>query len=80
MAKVFNVDKISSRRLALSNPYKNVTKALQMIPDSIFLGIPKAMLTIALIPPILKYVFGLEKKPKTAQQPQTQTQNAGGNK
>ena len=80
MEKVFNVDKISGRRLALSNPYKNVTKVLQMIPDSIFLGIPKALLTIALIPPILKYVFGLEKKPKTAQQPQPQVQNAGGNK
>ena len=26
------------------------------------------MLTIALIPPILKYVFGLEKKKKPAQQ------------
>ena len=62
MEKVFNVDKISQRRLAQSNSYKNITKALQMIPDALVLGIPKAMLTIALIPPILKYVFGWEKK------------------
>ena len=32
-----------------------------MIPDTIVMGIPKALMTIALIPPILKYVFGLEK-------------------
>ena len=30
--------------------------------------VPRAMLTIALIPLILKYVFGLEKKPKNPQQ------------
>lgn len=30
------------------------------------IAVPKASLTIALIPPILKYVFGLEKKKKTA--------------
>ena len=64
MEKVFGVDKITQRRMAQSNPYKNISKALQMVPDAIFLGIPKAMLTIALIPPILKYVFGWEKKPK----------------
>lgn len=33
------------------------------IPDWI-IGVPRAMLTIALIPPILKYVFGVEKKKK----------------
>lgn len=33
------------------------------IPD-LFISIPRATLTIALIPPILKYVFGLEKKKK----------------
>ena len=64
METVFGVDKISQRRLAQSNSYKNVVQTLKMLPDSIFLGIPKAMLTIALIPPILKYVFGWEKKPK----------------
>lgn len=34
---------------------------LKNIPDW-FIAVPRAMLTIALIPPILKYVFGLEKK------------------
>ena len=32
------------------------------------IGVPRAMLTIALIPPILKYDFGLEKKKKSAPQ------------
>lgn len=32
-------------------------------PDWI-IGVPRAILTIALIPPILKYVFGIEKKKK----------------
>ena len=34
--------------------------------------VPRAMLTIALIPLILKYVFGLEKKPKNPQQVKTE--------
>ena len=72
MEKLFAVDKISQRRLAQSNAYKNVVKTLQFIPDALILGIPKAMLTIALIPPILKYVFGWEKKPKG--KPNTNTQ------
>lgn len=47
-----------------------------MIPDTLVLGIPKAMLTIALIPPILKYVFHLEKgKKKGAATQAAQTQN-----
>ena len=33
------------------------------IPDWV-IGVPRAILTIALIPPILKYVFGVEKKKK----------------
>ncbi len=36
--------------------------------------VPRAALTIALIPLILKYVFGLEKKPKNAQ-PKVETNN-----
>ena len=77
--KHFGVDKISARRLAQSNSYKNITKVLQFFPDAIVLGIPKAMLTIALIPYILKYVFGWEKKPKSQPQ-QNQIQTTGGNK
>ena len=36
---------------------------VKWIPDWV-IGVPRAMLTIALIPPILKYVFGIEKKKK----------------
>ena len=45
------------------------------IPDWV-IGVPRAMLTIALIPPILKYVFGLEKKKKPAQQQEQQVAEA----
>lgn len=38
--------------------------ALEMAPDTFVFGILKAMLTVALIPPILKHVFGVEKKKK----------------
>lgn len=51
---------LTNRRSALNTFVKN-------IPDWI-IGVPRAMLTIALIPPILKYVFGLEKKKKSAPQ------------
>jgi len=55
---------LTKKRDALNTLVKN-------IPDWV-IGVPRAMLTIALIPPILKYVFGLEKKKKSApQQPQT---------
>lgn len=53
------------KRDALNTLVKN-------IPDWV-IGVPRAMLTIALIPPILKYVFGLEKKKKTTV-PQEQQQ------
>jgi hypothetical protein len=39
------------------------------------IAIPRAMLTIALIPPILKYVFHVEKKKKAEPQPQLQANN-----
>lgn len=61
---LFGVDKISSRKLAKSGNYKKLTKIAQMGIDTVLLGIPKAMLTIALIPPILKYVFHIEKGKK----------------
>jgi len=52
-----------------------VYKAINMAPDVLVFGIIKAMLTVALIPPILKYVFGIEKsKPaQAAQTPSTPT-------
>ncbi len=46
------------KREALNTLIKN-------IPDWI-IAVPRAILTIALIPPILKYVFGLEKKKKNS--------------
>ena len=49
---------LTRRRNALNTLVKN-------IPDWI-IGVPRAILTIALIPPILKYVFGVEKKKKPA--------------
>ena len=56
----------SFSELEKSNAFKRVTKVLDMAPDTFIFGILKATLTIALIPPILKYVFGIEKnKPKT---------------
>ncbi len=42
-----------------------VYKAVNMAPDVFIFGVAKAMLTVALIPPILKYVFGLEKNKPT---------------
>ena len=47
-----------------------------MAPDVFIFGIAKAALTIALIPPILKYGFGLEKGKKPEQkQPAETAQN-----
>lgn len=39
--------------------YRNVEKLMKMGPD-ILLGIPRSAITIMLIPPILKYVFGID--------------------
>lgn len=57
-----------------SQAYKNVTRMLKMAPDVFIFGIAKAMLTIALIPPILKYGFGMEKKKKTQEPSQSANQ------
>jgi hypothetical protein len=63
LQETFNVT--SMQDLVKSNAFKNVTKVLDMAPDVFFFGVVKAILTIKLIKPILKYVFGLEKKPAT---------------
>lgn len=70
--KIYNVQNLAD--LDHSKAFKNVTKILDMAPDVFIFGVAKAMLTVALIPPILKYVFGIEKK-KKADQPQVNTQN-----
>ena len=69
LAEVFDIPEIGARKLEKSKPYKKLSKMAQMGIDTIFLGIPKAMLTIALIPLILKYIFHMEKGKKNAETP-----------
>ncbi|MBD5401758.1 hypothetical protein HDR58_02995 [bacterium] len=69
----FSVKKLED--LESSKAFENVVKTLNMAPDVFIFGVAKAMLTIALIPPILKYVFGIEKgKKKEVQQPNLTSQ------
>lgn len=75
LEKIFNVKEIGARKLEKSVAYKKLSKMAQFIPDTLVLGIPKAMLTIALIPPILKYVFHLEKGKKKDAPQQAEQQN-----
>lgn len=50
------------------NRHKNSLETLaKNVPDWI-IAVPRSILTIALIPPILKYVFGVEKKKAAAPQ------------
>lgn len=59
---------------------KTAKTYLDRIPDIVG-SVPKGILTIALIPPILKYVFGWEKKKpeiKNAQPTQTEPSAKGG--
>ena len=51
-----------------SKLFKNMQNIVK-VGSGLVIGIPQAMITIALIPPILKYVFGIEKKPKGAPVP-----------
>ena len=64
--EIYKVENLAD--LEHSAAFKNVTKIMDMAPDVFIFGVAKAMLTVALIPPILKYGFGLEKKKKGAQQ------------
>ena len=54
---------LKAKGLTKTAKYKNVETLMKMGPD-IIIGIPRSIITIALIPPILKYVFGIEKKAK----------------
>jgi hypothetical protein len=61
---------LTGKKMALNTLIKN-------LPDWL-IAIPRAALTIALIPPILKYVFGLEKKKpaaKVEEQPKVEVQS-----
>ena len=46
---------------------KDAMKTLVKTMPDWFIAVPRSILTIALIPPILKYVFGLEKKKKSSE-------------
>lgn len=68
-------------KLNKSVDFDKVYKCLNMAPDVLVFGILKAMLTVALIPPILKHVFGIEKsKPQAQAQQPAQVKTEGGNK
>lgn len=76
LKKAFKVNDLNE--LKHSKSFKNVTKILDMAPDVFIFGYAKAILTIKLIKPIMKYVFGLEKKekkPQTEQQTEQQVTN-----
>ncbi len=64
---------LKAKGLSKTAKFKNVETLMKMGPD-IVIGIPRSIITIALIPPILKYVFGIEKKPKNSKTPSPQTQ------
>ena len=66
--KIFaKIDKLKRNISGIETTCKNVSDWV--------IGVPRSMLTIALIPPILKYIFHLEKKAKTAKvQDQQQVQ------
>ena len=69
---------LKAKGLSKTAKFKNVETLMKMGPD-IIIGIPRSIITIALIPPILKYVFGIEKKPKNKkveeQQPKQEVKN-----
>ena len=67
------VDKASREAYKAVQKHRAALEVLSKnIPDWI-IAVPRSILTIALIPPILKYVFGVEKKKKP--EPQKETNN-----
>ena len=66
------------RRKALGDEIRNLQSHIKAIDTTMHnvvdwgIAVPRAMLTIALIPPILKYVFRLEKKKPAAPKPDAQ--------
>lgn len=64
-----------SRLIKDEKALKAASTYLNMLPEAVIIAAPRAALTIALIPIILKYVFGMEKKKDTDnknEQPTTQ--------
>ena len=69
-------DKKELTKLYKKVNFDAVYKGMNMAPDVFVFGVIKAMLTIALIPPILKHVFGIEKsKPGANNNAAQQVQN-----
>ena len=67
------VDKAARETYKAVQKHRSALEVLSKnIPDWI-IAVPRSILTIALIPPILKYVFGVEKKKKP--EPQKETNN-----
>lgn len=62
--KIKKYFKDENHYLNVKENLKTATKYLERLPDIVG-AIPKGVLTVMLIPPILKYVFGMEKKKKT---------------
>lgn len=68
LKKIYQVDNLKA--LEKSKIFEKVTKVINMAPDTFVFGIAKACLTIAMIPPILKF-FGWEKPSKAPEQKPT---------
>ena len=62
LKKIYQVDDLKT--LEKSKVFEKVTKVINMAPDTFVFGIAKACLTIALIPPILKFFGWDDSKPK----------------
>lgn len=65
---------LKAKGLAKTQKFKNVETLMKMGPD-IVIGIPRSIITIALIPPILTYVFGMKKKSDASKAVQKQPEN-----
>lgn len=65
--EIFKVENLAD--LANSPAFEKVSKIMDMHIDTLFLGVGKAMLTVALIPPLLK-LFGMTKSNKSDNNPQ----------
>lgn len=65
---------LRAKGLTKTPKFKNVEKLIKMGPD-IVIGIPRSMITIALIPPILKYVFGMDPKKDKLKEKEVKTEN-----
>lgn len=63
LKKIYKVDNL--KELEKSKVFEKVTKVINMAPDTFIFGIAKACLTIAMIPPIMKFL-GWEKSPAPA--------------